>query len=721
VDKNGWIYYKRGLKLNEKDLLDKQRFAYGLSVDDEMRYIKTETDIEKGRHLKFQQYYKGVLIVGSEYFLHYNKTSELLVSHGKVTEGLKISVIPKITSDEALTEALNSIKAEKYAWDDVSWERSIRKETKDSSATYRPKGSIVIMFEDGKYFDKDKAKLTYYYVVKTIKPYGMFGVYVDAQNGKIIKKKDLVHRCINSNITFTSLYNGNQSVSTCKTGIFSRFHTLKREDWNMNIITKKESPFGGFPVFEDLDEVFRSGSFWGANNQQYTSTHWGIERSWTYFRDVFNRNGWDGGGRQARMRVDVSLPNAAYVPNESQVIPVEMLFGDRLMSLDIAGHEFTHGIVDFTSDLNGENESGALNESYADIFGELVERHTTGSTNFIIGNQVPWTSLNVNIGTFVRDLNNPVASCCVVGGNGQPSQPDTYLGARWFTGTDDNGGVHINNGVNNRWFTLLANGGSLNGITVQGIGIDNAAHIAYRTMTVMLGSNSGYVDARNGSIAIASNTFGCESNELLQTVNAWTAVGLPSISGPTLNINGITTVCNDQYPVETTLEACWLPGATYTWSFPSDLNGSTSGTNNKLLNLSGFSSTWGTFTINVTGTLGNITQTASIDVTFTNCQGLKGTDEIELAFKTNTNVPQNQFLVYPNPVKDILNIKIPTDDVEKQYQVQIINILGQIVLTKPINIFSNLLDVHHLNSGLYNIVFRDAQGRILSNSKIQKQ
>ena len=609
--------------------------------------------------------------------------------------------------------------AEQYVWQDSAWERSIRITKGDSSATNRPIGKLVITFDEGKHLFKENAKLAYYFVLSVLKPsHGSWGVYINAQNGQVIKKNDLVHHCINSSVNFTSLYNGAQSTVACKTGFLSSRRTLKREDGNMNIITKRET--GSFPPYVNLSEVHNSGTSWGTTDQQFTSSHWAIERSWTYFRDVRGRNGWNGGGQQAKIRVNPSDANAFYVPREDPNFGGEMFLGNQLMSLDISGHEFTHGIVDFTSDLGPNNEPGALNESFADIFGEMIERHTTGTTNLIIGNQVPWATLTPFIGTHNRNLNNPAASCCVTPPPvvlGQPSQPDIFMGPRWFVGAADRGGVHINGGVQNRWFSLLANGGTHNGITVTGIGLDNAAAIAYGNMTLMLGAASGYVDARNGSVAIASFLFGCESNALLQTINAWTAVGLPG-TPPALNINGPITICNDFFPSEGTFEACWLPGATYTWSFPSDLSGSVSGANNKFLTVSG-SNVWGTFPISVTGALGGMSQTSTIEVTFTNCQNLRGGDETSLLRKNSTL--KNEFVVYPNPASEILNIKLPLEDLDILYQVQITNLLGQTLITKQVSALSNNIDIHNLTSGLYHVTIRNTEGVIKHNVKILKQ
>ncbi|MEO0341397.1 MAG: M4 family metallopeptidase, partial [Bacteroidota bacterium] len=113
----------------------------------------------------------------------------------------------------------------------------------------------------------------------------------------------------------------------------------------------------------------------------------------------------------------------------------------------------------------------------------------------------------------------------------------------WYTGLFDNGGVHINSGVQNKWFYLLSAGGS--GIndhgrsyTVQGIGIEKAADIAFRNLTVYLSPFSEYREAREGAILAATDLFGENSQEVLSTIAAWEAVGVAENNDPYCRARG---------------------------------------------------------------------------------------------------------------------------------------------------------------------------------------
>jgi len=191
--------------------------------------------------------------------------------------------------------------------------------------------------------------------------------------------------------------------------------------------------------------------------------------------------------------------------------------GNATHTLDILGHEIAHGVVSSSGVLNDyEGEEGALNESFADIFGVMSETFAFGSLDFEIGED--------RCSGPLRSLSDPNAH----------GDPDTYLGTNWApTGVNDpdNGGVHTNSGVQNHWFYLLSAGGS--GVNdnqtpynISAIGLTKAANIAYRNLTVYMTNTSTYVDARAGAIQAAADLYGECSNEQLQTNNAWMAVGL---------------------------------------------------------------------------------------------------------------------------------------------------------------------------------------------------
>jgi Zn-dependent metalloprotease len=197
--------------------------------------------------------------------------------------------------------------------------------------------------------------------------------------------------------------------------------------------------------------------------------------------------------------------------------------------LDIVGHELSHAVVSRSAKLIYKGESGALNESFADIFGHNIEMTGKGA-NWLMGEEcfTPSTA-----GDNLRDMSDPNNSGDATGGG---KCPDTYDGTYWKDPTNltfDEGGVHFNSGLQNYWYYLLTEGGSgtndapkSDKFKVTAIGQQSSEKIAYRNLTRYLGSSSDYKAARKGSLLAAQDLFGKNSTEYQQVCNAWFAVGV---------------------------------------------------------------------------------------------------------------------------------------------------------------------------------------------------
>jgi Zn-dependent metalloprotease len=582
----------------------------------------------------------------------------------------------------------------------------VLKEKNDNSATYAPVGELVITFDEGQSLKKESAKLAFKFEVIALRPYGTFTIYIDAQNGRTIKKFSTGrHSCSPTIIEATTLYNGQQSFAGCYNGWWSPYKTLKREDNNLNIITRRHA---GYVPFNSLDQIFRPEDDWSTLEHQYTSAHWALDKSWTYFRDVRNRNGWDGSGFKAKLRVDGwnalaegTNTNAGYSPNTK-----EITIGRDIMALDVLAHEFTHGMTQFTANLGatGSFQSLSLDESFSDIFGEMVENHATGATNLSIGNQVP-AVFNVNgvASQVIRNLVNPAASVPF-------AQPSVYGGDNWAF-TPDNRGPHQNGGVQNKWFSLLAQGDLLPGGYVTGIGIDNAARIAWLNLTTRLGEASNYIDARNGALDVSRTIFGECSNEHLQNIRAWGVVGLGvPLPGPELNTSSLLFCLNEfsAFPIE--LNTCWFPGATFSWDFPAGIDAVANGSQLTIQTITQV----GVFPISLTATLEGVTYNKVLYIHVKDCDGN------ELLKISSSKSPTGGVRIFPNPTSHFVNIELPAIDVESTYNLRVINTLGQVVLTEPISYFNNKVDMSSFAAGFYNFIIQDTDGNIKYTLKIQK-
>ena len=187
-------------------------------------------------------------------------------------------------------------------------------------------------------------------------------------------------------------------------------------------------------------------------------------------------------------------------------------------AFDIVAHELTHGVTDYSSGLIYFNESGALNEAFSDMMGTSAEfffqpaGSGTMRADYLIGEDV------IRPGG-IRSMSNPQSF----------GDPDHY--SRRFTGSEDNGGVHINSAIPNQAFYLAIEGGTnrTSGIAVQGVGGGNREQIErvfYRAFTQLLPANATFATARAATIQASRDLFGSNSNAERAVTQAWTAVGV---------------------------------------------------------------------------------------------------------------------------------------------------------------------------------------------------
>lgn len=269
--------------------------------------------------------------------------------------------------------------------------------------------------------------------------------------------------------------------------------------------------------------------------------HWGMEQTHDFYSQVFNRNSFDDNGSSVKNYIN-GIMFFAGTQNNAMALPSpynSMVYGlgdgdvmGPVVGLDVMGHEFTHMVTEHNGN-NGliyQGESGALNESFSDMFGTAIEFYAKGDSNanWTIGEDVVLQAPG-----FFRSMSDPKAPANSNNPN-FPPQPDTYLGDYWFptNSQQDNGGVHINSGVPNKWFYLMSKGGSGTNdknfsYQVNAIGIEKAEQIAYRTLTEYLTPSATFLDAYNGSLSAAADLYGENSPEYTTVKDAWAAVNIP--------------------------------------------------------------------------------------------------------------------------------------------------------------------------------------------------
>jgi bacillolysin len=198
-----------------------------------------------------------------------------------------------------------------------------------------------------------------------------------------------------------------------------------------------------------------------------------------FYQSNFGRDSVDGQGLPLRATVQACEGSCPY--KNAFWNGAQMVFGPGFADADdVVGHELTHGVTQYTSELFYYGQSGGINEALSDIMGELIDqsRGTDDDSQWLIGEDLP-------IGA-IRSMKSPNLF----------SQPQTVHGTFWddaANSTDDNAGVHTLSGVANKAAYLIAAGGSIGATTVTGIGRDKSAQIWYR-LQFLLPSGASYAD-----------------------------------------------------------------------------------------------------------------------------------------------------------------------------------------------------------------------------------
>jgi thermolysin len=484
--------------------------------DGDLRVRITRDDLLlRGRsHVRFDQFYKGVRVFGADVAEQLNG-GQVMSVFGNVYEDIAIDTSPAIEPDRA-----REIVAERAAVELGSRQPEL----------------VILPREDGTYTLTWRLRAT---ASNDVRMY-----FVDARSGAIVYDY--------SNLQTQSAVGRAQGVlgDTKKISVTSsggRF--IASDALRPPSITTYDMQGNYLRTLDFLNDFITLGASDIASDSDNNWTDGAVDDAhvyagWTYdyYFKRFSRRGLDNANRSMQVvtnpvrRADVLTlfndfnlfyTNAFYAGDGIVVFGVGLPPGFTLGgqswdflsgALDVVAHELSHGVTDYSSGLIYLNESGALNEAFSDIMGTSVEffYQPPGSGNlradYLIGEDV------VRPGG-IRSMSDPQSH----------GDPDHY--SRRFTGTADNGGVHINCSIVTQTFYLAIEGGTnrTSGLSVQGIGASNREQmekVYYRAFTQMLPANATFATARAATIQSARDLYGANSAAERAVTQAWTAVGV---------------------------------------------------------------------------------------------------------------------------------------------------------------------------------------------------
>ncbi len=483
----------------------------GLKAEN-LKVRSVEFDDLGATHVRFAQTIAGVRVYGAELITHEKANRRFIEETEDLFTGAVGATTPNLTEADAIT-------ASKYMF----------------GSEGRAEAELVL------YPVGDVARLAY--LVDIANTEGETNdprreqIVVDAITGEMIEKWDNLQTAATTGTGY-GYYAG--TVTSLPIDLASGNHTLfdvpnngKTYDYN-----NRTCLFGCFStgtIYSSTDNIFGATGALSDRQSIGVDAHFFAQKTLQYFFNTFGRRGIDNNNNlNLRFRFMVSRTHYGTNYNNAFWDGASMTYGDGdgttyrpFDAVDVVGHEMMHGITERTSKLEYKNESGAANESFSDIFGTVIEFFVGARTGFggqsypadwWIGEDLFISSNPASPTRGIRNMSNTHAE----------GDPDHY--SERYTGTADNGGVHINSGIMNYVFYLLVNGGTnhadTTGTTVTGIGMSDASKIAYDADTVYCTAKNTYAQVANAWMNAAKNRFGAGSAQAQRTFNAWKACGV---------------------------------------------------------------------------------------------------------------------------------------------------------------------------------------------------
>ncbi|HSX99580.1 MAG TPA: M4 family metallopeptidase [Streptomyces sp.] len=475
----------------------------GLGAKEELVVRDVLKDADGTVHTRYERTFDGLPVLGGDLVVHESKAGAVK----SVTRATKATV--KVSD---LTADITKATAEKQALKAAKAEGSTKTE-----ADKAPRK--VVWAASG------KPALAYETVVGGFQHDGTpqeLHVITDAETGKKLYEFEAIQTG-----TGNSQYNGSVTIGTTLSGSTYNLTDASRGSHKTYNKARATSSSAG-TLFTDANDVWGTGTATSSSTDQNAAVdaHYGAQVTWDFYKNVLGRNGIKNNGVAAYSRVHYGN---AYVNAFWSDSCFCMTYGDGdgnvkpLTSLDVAGHEMTHGLTSNTAGLNYSGESGGLNEATSDILGTAVEFYAANAKDpgdYLIGEKV---DIRGN-GTPLRYMDQP----------SKDGNSANYWSSS-LAGLD----VHYSSGPANHFFYLLSEGSgsktingvaynspTSNGATITGIGRDKAVQIWYKALSTYMTSTTNYKGARTATLNAASSLYGSGSTEYAAVNAAWAAVNV---------------------------------------------------------------------------------------------------------------------------------------------------------------------------------------------------
>ncbi len=503
----------------------------------------TTTDDQGNSHVRLQQVFQGVPVYGGEVIAH-SKNGAFELLNGRYYPTPKLaSVTPVLTAETAMQQVKATIGLDKIK---TNW-------TADELRLIDgPPFEATLMVYHPKR-DLHTERLAW---VVTARPNILTRTvyFLDANTGEMIHHFDhickidggLLHHEGHNHATVNleneapatpvtaapwvvdgpvsangqDLFNVNHTFGAYQIGSQIIMEDASKSMFNAGASNMPNDPVGALVVLnakntspsvsQTFDYDFTISATTTFSDKNAVSTLWNSSTSFDYYKNTFGRSSIDGTGGNILAFYNVSeddgssMENAFWNGEAMWYGNGGPTFKQLARGLDVGGHELTHGVVEKTANLEYQDESGALNESMADIFGTMIDRD-----DWQIGEDVMQAGQSPS--GALRSLSDPH--------NGSSSNSEFWqprVVSEKYNGNEDNGGVHINSGIPNWAFYKFA--------TNAAVGKDKAEQVYYKALRDYLVKSSQFVDARIAVIQAATDLYGAAV--ATAAADAFTAVGI---------------------------------------------------------------------------------------------------------------------------------------------------------------------------------------------------
>jgi bacillolysin len=470
-----------------KQFLKENKGLYQLDTEKDLTLLDVQTDELGSTHYNFVQSVQGIPVDGAKFKVHTDKNGIITAVNGDVfpeaSSYFKGALKAQLTKEAALDQSWKAIKVTKA-------ETLTNAEAGPTTSGHKVEDTVekaeLIVYKKGNIFN-----LAYKTNLQFIQPYpANWVVYVDAITGTVLDSYNAV-----ADGTGVGVLGDTKTLNTYySSGTYYLYDVTKPMAGVIETRTAKNRSLlpGSYSV--DPDNIFNATS-----QRADVDAHFYAGAVYDYYKNTFNRNSFDNNGATIRSTVHYGRNYNNAFWNGSQ-----MVYGDgdgttfRSLSgaLDVVAHEITHAVTERTAGLEYQYQSGALNESFSDVFGVFLDKG-----DYLMGEDVYTPN---KAGDALRSLSSPSLY-------GQPEHMNNYVNT-----TSDNGGVHTNSGIPNKAAYL----------TISSLGTAVSEKIYYRALTVYLAPQSDFSDARAALLAAASDLYGSGSTQNNAVASAWSQVGV---------------------------------------------------------------------------------------------------------------------------------------------------------------------------------------------------